>query len=151
MSGASVQLRIAGEADVAALLTMMEDFNHHEAIAWDRVSGEAPLRRLMGSPELGVVAMLERGEEVLGYGVLTWGFDLEFAGRDAFLTEFYLRPETRGQGLAAAAMAELLALAGSHGAAAVHLMVRHENAPALRVYARAGFLEPGRLLLTKKL
>lgn len=145
-------LRVAGEADVPALLEMMADFNCIEAIPWRREAAEGPLRQLLGAPELGVIAMIEAGEgEGVGYGVLAWGFDLEFAGRDAFLTEFYVRPEARGRGLAGPAMGELLALARTHGAAAVHLMVRDENAAALRVYARAGFVAPGRLLLTKKL
>ena len=149
-----MQLRVADVADVPALLDMMADFNRIEAIAWDRVSAEPPLRRLLGAPELGLIGLIElveRGAELLGYGVLTWGFDLEYAGRDAFLTEFYLRPEVRGQGLAAAAIELLLAEARRHAALAVHLVVRHENAPALRVYAKAGFVAPGRLLLTKKL
>jgi len=147
----SMQLRVAGAADVPALLDMMADFNRIEAIVWDRTSAEPPLRRLLGAPELGLIGIVERDAELLGYGVLAWGFDLEYAGRDAFLTEFYLRPEVRGQGLAAAAIELLLAEARRHAVAAVHLVVRHENAPALRVYEKAGFVAPGRLLLTKKL
>ena len=149
-SGA-IELRVAGEADVPALLTMMADFNHIEQIAWERAGAEAPLRRLIGAQELGVVGLLAHAGETVGYGVLTWGFDLEFAGRDAFLTEFYLAPGARGRGLGGPAMTQMLALARAHGVAAVHLVVRHENAAALRVYERAGFVAPGRLLLSKKL
>jgi len=148
---AALRFRVADAGDVPALLDMMADFNRIEAIAWERVSAEVPLRRLLSAPELGMIGIVERGDEVLGYGVLAWGFDLEYAGRDAFLTEFYLRPEARGQGLAAAAMELALAEARRNGVAAVHLVVRHENAPALRVYEKAGFVAPGRLLLTKKL
>lgn len=153
MSEASLALalRIAGAPDVPALLDMMTGFNRDEAIPWDRVSGEGPLRHLLGSPDLGLIGMVERGVELLGYGILTWGFDLEYAGRDAFLTEFYLCPEVRGQGLAATAMDLLLSEACRHGVAAVHLVVRHDNTPALRAYERAGFTASGRLLLTRKM
>lgn len=150
-TGPRLPLRIADASDVPALLDMMAEFNHHEEIAWERASAEAPLRRLLGAPELGVIAMLEHEGACVGYGVLTWSFDLEWAGRDAFLTEFFLKPEARGRGLAAPAMNSLLALARQHGVAALHLVVRHENAPALRVYERAGFVSPGRLLLTRRL
>jgi GNAT superfamily N-acetyltransferase len=118
MTASGPRLRVAGAADVPALLDMMADFNRTEAIAWERVSAEAPLQLLLGSPELGLIGLVERGDEVLGYGVLAWGFDLEYAGRDAFLTEFYLRPAARGQGLAAAAMDLLLAEAQRRGVAA---------------------------------
>jgi GNAT superfamily N-acetyltransferase len=36
---------------------------------------------------------------IVGYSVLTWGYDLEWNGLDAFLTELYLVPEVRGKGL----------------------------------------------------
>jgi ribosomal protein S18 acetylase RimI-like enzyme len=147
----SIELSVATEADLPAVLEMMADFNRIEGITWDRESGTAPLRRLLAAPELGVVGLLAHAGDHVGYCVLTWGFDLEYGGRDAFLTEFYLRPEARGRGLGGPAMTRVLALARAHGAAAVHLMVRHENAAALRVYERAGFVSPGRLLLSKRL
>lgn len=142
-------IRRAAPADLPAILEMMADFNAHEQIAWTRAAGEAPLRALMATPALGVVGVI--GAEPLGYFVLTWGFDLEWGGRDAFLTELYLRPSARGQGRAGPAVAAIEALAREHGARALHLMVRHDNAPARQVYARAGFVDPGRLLLSKPL
>jgi GNAT superfamily N-acetyltransferase len=118
-------LRVAGAADVPALLDMMADFNRIEAIAWERgLGGGAAAAACSGSPQLGLVGIVERDDEVLGYGVLAWGFDLEYAGRDAFLTEFYLRPEVRGQGLAAAAIESAARRGAAARVAAVHLVVR---------------------------
>jgi aminoglycoside 6'-N-acetyltransferase len=144
-------VRPAAPADVPALLPMMEDFNRLEGIAWDRRTGEAPLRTLVGRPDLGLVGVVGEGEEIVGYFVLTWGYDLEWGGRDAFLTELYLRPAARGRGLGAAVMREAEALARGAGAGALHLMVRDENAAALRLYLAAGYAPPGRLFLSKPL
>lgn len=131
----------------------MEDFNRFEAIAWSRVSGEPALRTLVESPDLGLVGIVrEREDEPLfGYFVLTWGFDLEWNGRDAVLTELYLSPSARGRGLGDVVMDRAEAMARGEGARALHLLVRHENAPARRLYEKRGFIHPGRLFLTKKL
>jgi ribosomal protein S18 acetylase RimI-like enzyme len=147
----AVQIRPATASDVPVLLDMMEDFNRIEQIPWKRADGEAPLRTLIGSPDLGLVGLCERGGSPAGYFILTWGFDLEWGGRDAFLTELYLRPELRGLRLGEPALRAALTLARERGARAIHLMVRTDNEPALRLYRRAGFLAPPRVLLTRPL
>jgi GNAT superfamily N-acetyltransferase len=48
-------------------------------------------------------------------------------------------PAARGQGVARTVLAALAAWAGAHGADRMYLQVEHDNAPALRVYRRAGF------------
>jgi ribosomal protein S18 acetylase RimI-like enzyme len=48
-------------------------------------------------------------------------------------------------------MARIEETATAHGANALHLMVRHENVVARRVYERAGFTSPPRAFLSKKL
>lgn len=146
-----MQFRPATSLDVPLILDMMEDFNRLESIPWRRGPGEAPLRTLLASPGLGFVGVGARGDALLGYFILTWGFDLEWGGRDAFLTELYLREEVRGAGHGEHAIAAALATARRHGARAVHLMVRPDNEPAVRLYRRAGFAAPPRVLMTRPL
>ncbi len=144
-------VRPAAPSDVPALLDLMEAFNACEQIQWRRDTGEAPLRALLGDPGLGLVVVAELEDAAVGYAVVTWGFDLEWGGRDCFLTELYLRPERRGAGLGAALLAEAVAHARGAGAAAMHLLVRPDNAAARRLYAGAGFAEVPRLVLTRRL
>lgn len=146
-----MQFRPATNLDVPLILDMMEDFNRLERIPWRRGPGEGPLRTLIATPEHGVVTVTEHGDVLLGYSILTWGFDLEWGGRDAFLTELYLRPQVRGRGLGAQALKAALSTARTHGARAVHLMVRPDNQPAVRLYRRAGFAAPPRVLMTRPL
>lgn len=147
----AVQIRPADASDVPTILDMMEEFNRFEQIPWQRTSGEAPLRQLVGAPDLGLVGLCEQGGSPAGYFIITWGFDLEWGGRDAFLTELFLRPALRGRGLGREALTAALSLARERGARAIHLMVRTDNEPALRLYRRAGFLAPPRVLLTRPL
>jgi ribosomal protein S18 acetylase RimI-like enzyme len=130
-------LRVPTTADHAGLMEMMDDFNRGERIAMrPEVTGPA-LARLLADHSLGQVVVA--GDPAVGYAVLTWGFDLEFGGRDAFLTELYVRPEQRRNRLGRALLDEALRVAQREGAGAVHLGVYPENAPALALYRAAGF------------
>jgi ribosomal protein S18 acetylase RimI-like enzyme len=145
------RFRIADPADVPILLEMMAEFNHGEGISWTAARGEAPLRRLLADPTLGAVGLIEAGHTIVGYSVVTWGYDLEWDGRDAFLTEIYLRPSARRRGLGRALLRAVERTASEAGARALHLMVRHDNPPALRLYEQASYVTPPRRFMTKLL
>src|SRR3954466_12262664 len=98
-------LRLANQDDHAALLDLMEAFNRSEHIVMRReVTGPA-LARLLSDPTLGLVIVADHRS---AYAVLTWGFDLEFGGRDSFLTEIYVVPERRRDGLGRRLIDEVL-------------------------------------------
>lgn len=147
----SLGLRIARQPDVPALLAMMESFNALEQTGWDPPLKQRALERLLADPSLGVVGLLEQGEAVIGYFVVTWGYDLEWDGRDAFLTELFLVPSARGKGWGGQAMSHLEAVARDNGARALHLMVRHDNVVARRLYEGHGYVSPPRTFLSKQL
>ncbi len=130
---------------------MMTDFNRLEAIEWTFERGEAALRQLLATSELGYVGLALVEEALCGYFVLTFGYDLEWNGRDAFLTELYLVETARGCGYGRRLLAEAEAQAQARGARALHLVVRPENTPALGLYLGTGFRETERRLLTKPL
>src|SRR5206468_11883278 len=88
---ASTRLRLARTADTPRLLEMMADFSVGEGIAPDPRRLRTALGRLLRERNLGRVWLILEEGVVVGYGVLTFGYDLEFTGRDAFLTELYVR------------------------------------------------------------
>ncbi|WP_230026583.1 GNAT family N-acetyltransferase [Massilia sp. Bi118] len=67
---------------------------------------------------------------------------LDTMGSDWRLVELALLPALRGRGLGAALLAALQARARAHGAS-IGLAVLRSNAPALRLYQRAGFVITG--------
>ncbi|TMB28750.1 MAG: GNAT family N-acetyltransferase [Deltaproteobacteria bacterium] len=141
--------RGAGGEDLPALLEMMEDFNAGESIAFDRALFRPRLERLLADPGLGRVLVFEVDGDPSGYAIVTWGYDLEYGGRDAFLTEFYVRPDHRRRGIGRQALAAAEEAARSGGAHALHLLVRHENAEAQRLYGLAGYRTEPRAVMTK--
>ncbi len=145
-----IRLRAATTADVGALLPRTRALNDHEGISVSDADLETALRRLLADPNLGGVWLIEDSESALGYAIVTFGYDLEFAGRDAWLTEIWVDDDARGRGTARAALGLLEVELAAHGVRALHLQVRPEN-PALRLYERAGFSRSPRLIMTRRL
>jgi ribosomal protein S18 acetylase RimI-like enzyme len=143
--------RRARPDDLDALVPLMIAFNAVEQVAWDPPASLPALRHLLASDEAGAILVAERDHQLAGYAVVTWGFDLEFAGRDAFLTEIFVRPVHRRGGVACSLLDGVIAAARAAGAAALHLMVYPGNAPAIALYERAGFARIPRVAMTRSL
>ncbi len=147
----TTSIRRAIPGDLPALGVMMEDFYAIERMPWIPEAALPAARELLARDDLGLVGVLVEAGADVGYFVLTWGFDLEFHGRDAFLTELYFVPSARGRGLARDALPRIEALAAAHDARALHLMARPENPAAMALYTRAGYTSPPRVFLSKEL
>jgi ribosomal protein S18 acetylase RimI-like enzyme len=128
---------------------MMADFYRHEHITLDPPRTTAAIAELLADPSLGRIALIEEGTETIGYVVVTFGFSLEFHGRDALVDELYLRGDHRGRGLGSRTIAWVESLCRSLSIRFLHLEVDHENARAKALYHRLGFADHRRHLLTK--
>lgn len=146
-------LRRATAADVTALLDRMERFNAGEGIGWDRARTERALGVLITDAAIGFVLVYapDPAAEFDGYVVVTYGFDLEWGGRDAFVTELFVDEDARGRGVAKALVDAAALLARDAGAQALHLVVRPENVAAGELYRARGFARVPRELYTKVL
>jgi len=146
-----MEARAATDADVPTLLEMIRDFFSWESISLDLARIEPALRTLLANADLGNVWVFEADQETIGYAIVTFGFDLEFNGRDAFLTDFYLKSAWRDRGLGRHALELVFHRARSSGVHALHLLVDPKNQRAVRVYERTGFEQSHRVAMTKML
>lgn len=135
--------------DVALLLPMMRDFYAHEAIRFDEEAARRALQSLIGNEAYGRAFLMRVAEEAVGYAVLTFGYSLEFHGRDAFVDELFLRAAWRGQGIGQQTLAFLAEVCAVSNIAALHLEVERKNSTAQQTYRQAGFIDHDRYLLTK--
>src|SRR5262249_52167408 len=129
----------------------MAAFNELEGIAFSAARAGPALRKLLEDASLGLVEVLERDGALAGYYVVTWGYDLEWNGRDAFLTELYIERALRRQGHGRALLQRAEERARANQARALHLMVRLDNGRARALYERAGYASPPRVFLSKVL
>lgn len=143
--------RGASGRDLEVLLPLVEAFQVYERIPFDPATARRSLARLLEEPSLGQVLLAEEDGAAIGYAILTYGYDLEFAGMDAYLTDIYLEDSARGRGLGQWLLGEAERAARAADVKALHLLVAPQNQRAHHIYHRAGFQVSPRLFLTKLL
>lgn len=144
-------VRLAGADDAGVVVRHMLEFNAGERIACSEDGLKASFATLLDHPDWGAVLIAEVGGVPVGYAVVSFSFDFEYGGREAFLMELFVRPRDRGRRVGAT----LLAAAERHVAAAgvsfLQLVVRRDNPGAQRFYREHDFDFDPRLLMTKRL
>ncbi len=85
----------------------------------------------------------------MGYVALTFGYSLEFHGRDAFVDELFVRAERRGEGAGTAALGFIMDTCPTLGVHALHLEVERVNTAAQALYRLFGFHDHDGYLMTR--
>jgi ribosomal protein S18 acetylase RimI-like enzyme len=141
----------ADRSDVDALLGLRRAFCRHEDLPFDESAARAALDNLLADRSLGRVWLIHLHGAAVGYVVLTFGYSLEFDGRDAFVDELYVEEAHRGRGAGGLALRLAEDSCRTLGVRALHLEVDRENDRARAVYEKAGFEDRNNYLLTKRL
>jgi ribosomal protein S18 acetylase RimI-like enzyme len=81
--------------------------------------------------------------------IVTFGYSIEFGGRDAFLDELFISPDARGRGLGTRALEVAAQACREAGILAVRLEVDRGNTGAQRLYRAHGFVDHDRYLMTR--
>ena len=153
----SAAFRSASLADVPAILAHQRAYYEADGYAFDEAVARAAIEGLLGDPEHGRLWVLAEGDThdqddlIVGYLAVTFGWSLEWGGRDAFVDELYLAPSHRGDGIGRTAIALAEDACRAAGVRALHLEVERANARGRALYARTGFADTDRLLLTRRL
>ena len=119
-------IAFAGLADLEQMAAL-------HARAFDRPWGASELERLLANP-----AAFALIAERAGF-IMAWS-----ASADAEILTLAVAPEARRQGLGAALVEAAAGAAAARGAASMFLAVAEDNAAALGLYAKLGFVEVGR-------
>jgi GNAT superfamily N-acetyltransferase len=142
-------LRLASEADAPILLEMMQEYYRFDGHAFDRQKAQIALVNFLRDPAFGRAWLICDQETPVGYVVLTFGYSLEYLGRDAFLDEFYLRESHRGRGWGRRALQFVEEQARTFEIRSIHLEVVRENTHAKEFYRRAGYADHRHSLMSK--
>jgi len=127
----------------------MGELYAHEELPFDAVVTRPIVQQLFSNEFYGQLYLIVVGTEVAGYVLITFGFSLEFRGRDALLDELYLREPYRGQGLGPQTLQFVEQLCRAQGIGVLQLEVERKNARALGIYRQAGYVERDRHLMAK--
>jgi ribosomal protein S18 acetylase RimI-like enzyme len=146
----TTSIRAANAGDLETLVALMRDFYREDADPFVENDSRAAFARLLAEPSWGSVWVAQHESTVVGYVVLTFGFSMEFHGRDAFIDDLYVVPSQRGHGIGSGLVAACETACKELGIRALHLEVRLSN-PAASLYRRLGFRDHQHHLMTKRL
>ena len=145
--------RVAQVKDLDTLLVLMQELFLDDRLpdqrAFDSLRARSALSDLVHDSSHGGVWLICDGDAPVGYLALTFGYSLEFHGRDAFIDELYIRPPHRRRGWGTRAMEHAEAIAKSMDIRAIHLEVGRRNIAAQAFYRKAGYADHDRYLMTK--
>ena len=141
--------KLASNSSIETLLKLMSEFYTHEQLSFDEQAASLALKLILNNDFYGQIHLIHLDNEIVGYLVVTFGFSLEYRGRDAFVDELYIREKYRGQGIGKQSLQLAEKICQEQGIQALHLEVERENINAQTVYHKAGFVNSDRYLLTK--
>ena len=141
----------ASVEDVSHILPLMRDFYGDDGYAFDDHVARSALTALARDSRLGKLWLAREAGSVVAYLAVTFGFSLEFGGRDAFVDELVVAPTHQGRGLGTKALALAEAECRAEGIRALHLEVEFKKERARLLYEKAGYVSHSRHLLTKRL
>jgi ribosomal protein S18 acetylase RimI-like enzyme len=145
------RIELARPEDLGVLVPLVMDFHQHAGIRVDtQQRGKALTQALADNGPARILLAVDQGQ-VVGYAILSFGFSIEFAGRDAFVDELYVAPDRRGAGIGLQLLEEAERVAKANGVQALHLEAEHGNPRAADLYRRIGYLDHTRHLMTKRM
>ena len=144
----TVLVRPARAADIPTLVALMQAFYAESDFPLAASPAARAFEALLADEQLGRVWLAEDGMEAVGHLVLTMCFSMEYGGLRGFIDDLYVRPAARGRGAGASLLAAAQSEAARRGVRALHVEVGPDNHVARRVYARAGYRDSGRVLLS---
>ena len=140
-------LKLASTENLQELLPLIKAFHSFEGIHMADEQRQQTVNRLLSDPLLGKIWLIVSDKIIAGYVALTFGYSIEFGGRDAFIDELYIRPELRGQGLGKQTLINIQQEAKAQNIQALHLEVARHNIKAQKFYAQTNFLPRKNYLL----
>ena len=144
-------LRTAHLSDLSSLLMLIEEYYEFDGLDFEPETIGKTLETLLAHPEYGQVFLIYHKEAIVGYTILTYAFDLEFGGRQAFITDLFLRVDYRGLGLGTNTIESLKQFARERGLKSLELQVEMHNQAARVFYQKLGFQAHKRIPLSKML
>jgi ribosomal protein S18 acetylase RimI-like enzyme len=120
---------------------MMEEFYAEAGTPFHAKRAAAAFGELLRDGGMGNAWILEIDGAPAGYVVVTYGFSLEFGGRDAFVDDLFVRRGHRRLGLGRMAVEKAFEECRRRGVRTLLLEVARANDPARELYRLFGFAD----------
>ena len=143
------EFRLANPTDIDTIMEFMRQFYAIDQYPLDEQAARTTLEKIVGDPSLGRVWLINHEDEGIGYIIVTFGYSLEYHGRDAFIDELFVTASYRNQGIGTKAIQFALEASPELGIHALHLEVERTNTAGQALYRKFGFENHDRFLMTR--
>ena len=141
-------MRKASSDDVQRLVALMTEFYAEAAYPLNHERAAEAFVALLADNRLGQVWFIQADDHDVGHVVVTFCYSMEYGGLIAFVDDLFIQKAFRRAGLGTAALAEVRVFCAKLGVRAIQVETGRDNAPALALYRRVGFVDTDRLLLS---
>ena len=145
------EFRLANPAVIDTLMEFMRQFYAIDQYLLDEQAARTALEKIVADSSLGRVWLISHENEAIGYIVVTFGYSLEYHGRDAFIDELFVTASHRNRGVGTKAIEFVLEMCPELGIHALHLEVERTNAAGQTLYRKFGFEDHDRYLMTRRI
>ncbi len=149
MPGLTPRIRAATRADIDELLVLQAGYYREDGYEYHQAEARTAWEVLLTDTTVGRVWVAALPTALIGYVVVTFGFSLEYRGRDACLDELYVVPEWRRRRLGSSLHATAETGCIEAGVNEVHLEVEPNKQATVEMYRRRGFRRNGRVSMSK--
>jgi diamine N-acetyltransferase len=145
-------LRPVAQDEILILLHLMRLMQNDDpwSVPFEEERAQRTVEALLSNSPLGQIWLIEVEAKVIGYIVITFDFSLEYGGRVAWIDEFFVANEARGNGVGQRALELAERSAYEAGAFSMALGVTQGNR-AINLYRRGGFKDVKGTFLMKRL
>ena len=141
----------ANFSDIETLLEFVKAYYDFDEIPYQAKRIRSALGILLNDPSLGRVWIIRYGRKAVGHAILTFGYDLEFNGRQATITELFIAHAYRSRHLGRKMINVIEGTCRQLGIGALELQVERDNVRAQALYRKLGFRTHDRIPMSKML
>jgi GNAT superfamily N-acetyltransferase len=145
---AAPNIRLARSRDFDGLLLLVAAYYRFDSIAFDTGATGRALRRLLREKSFGRAWVIDSGNKLVGYAIVTYNYDLEFGGIEGMMTDLFITPRYRRKGLGARMIEAVRDFCRREGIGALELQVTRHNHAAQDFYSALGFKALDRIVMS---
>ena len=139
------------KSQIDSIVSMMQDFYAIDNYPIHVEESKQLFETFIANSNLGKAWLIYKGEEVIGYVILTFIFSFEYKGILAFLDELYFKKEHQGKGFGKQAVQFIQQESSQLNVKMLYLEVEQHNENAQKLYLAHDFEVHNRKILKHKL
>jgi ribosomal protein S18 acetylase RimI-like enzyme len=139
------------KSQIDSIVSMMRDFYAIDNYPIHIEESKQLFETFIANSDLGKAWLVCKGEEVIGYVILTFVFSFEYKGILAFLDELYIKKEHQGKGFGKQAVRFVQQECSQLNVKMLYLEVEQHNENAQKLYLAHDFEVHNRKILKYKL